>query len=115
MPIGDRLKPPPSCINFKKKTIKLNSGSKSQTIAPISSSLNQLKINQSDSNTKPDKSDTNIAEKKKIKLKNTEIPIKDENKELDGKEDRKSDNESLNKPVPMDTSEKLVSLLANYL
>ena len=38
---GDRLKPPPSCINLEKKTIKFGSNSDSPS---ISSSLNKLSI-----------------------------------------------------------------------
>ncbi|XP_045195614.2 ashwin-like [Mercenaria mercenaria] len=46
---GDRLKPPPSCINFEKKKIKLNNSSKTSTeTLAVSSSLNKLKINKAD-------------------------------------------------------------------
>lgn len=44
---GDRLKPPPSCVNFEKKKIKLNSNSKPSS-ETVSSSLCKLKIHKLD-------------------------------------------------------------------
>ncbi|KAL4233892.1 hypothetical protein ACF0H5_008565 [Mactra antiquata] len=57
---GDRLKPPPSCINTTRKTIKLSSSNKSDT-QTVSSTLDKLHIN----NHSPTSST------KKIKLTNT--------------------------------------------
>ena len=59
---GDRLKPPPSCINFEKKTVKLSSSDSSSP--KISSSLNKLSLTRE----KP-KSETNAdSPEKKVKV-----------------------------------------------
>lgn len=59
---GERLKPPPSCVSFEKKTIKLSASSSSHG-TQVNSNMKNLSIKNSEKF-----SDTSCSPKKKVKL-----------------------------------------------
>lgn len=115
-PTGDRLKPPPNCIDFKKKTIKLNSSSSSSSSSTtsstsssspntdrVSTSLNRLKLNTSKNSTSENLSGT----VKKIKLVNNAAKSPDKS-EIKKSEEKAANSCSTEGQNAMEVTESVV-------
>ena len=127
---GDRLKPPPSCVNYDKKTVKL--GSTVSASPKLTSKLDKLSLSKNKSSSDPNsdspekkvklndfvKKDSENLKSKTIKLINKQIERHNESEknekseELQNQSGEKSHNKSTQEvekdaesPTAMDTSE----------
>ncbi|XP_062620313.1 ashwin-like [Saccostrea cucullata] len=119
---GERIKPPPSCINFEKKKIKLSSGSTSSKAATVTKKLSEektktsLKLKQNGGNSeKTDNSESSKAtehtksasspEKRTIKLiNNLSLSASETAKKSKVIKDDVQGGKTPDKPEAMDTS-----------